>query len=40
MKVAKELRPTNLYNKTVFIETEIKDFLSYKEFGKIFENAF
>jgi len=40
MKVAKDLRPKNLYNKTVFIETEIKDFLSYKKFGNIFENAF
>ena len=40
MKVAKDLRPKNLYNKTVFIELEIKDFLSYKEFGKNFENAF
>ena len=40
MKVAKDLRPKDLYNKTVFIELEIKDFLSYKEFGNIFENAF
>ena len=40
IKVAKDLRPKHLYNKTVFIEVEIEDFLSYKEFGKKFELAF
>ena len=40
MKIAKNLRPKNLYYKTVFIELEIKDFFSYKKFGKRFKEAF
>ena len=40
MKVAKDLRPKNLYNKTVFIELDLEDFFSYKFFGKKFENAY
>ena len=40
MKVAKYMRPKELYNKTIFIELEMKDFYSYKNFGKLFEKAF
>ena len=40
MKVAKYIRPQNLYNKTVFIELEMKDFYSYINYGKLFENSF
>jgi len=32
MPVLKEMRPKELYNKTVFIELEIEDFYSYKNF--------
>ena len=40
MKIAKNLRPKNLHNKTVFIELEMKDFFSYKNYGKLFEKTF
>ena len=40
MKIAKNLRPKNLYNKTVFIEIEIHELFLYKNFGKKLKNAF
>ena len=40
MKIAKNLRPKNLYYKTVFIELEIIDFLSYKNYGSKFKETF
>lgn len=40
MKIAKNLRPKNLYNKTIFIEMEMKDFFSYQKYGKYFIKSF
>jgi hypothetical protein len=40
MKIAKNLRPKNLYNKTIFIEMEMKDFFSYQNYGKYFIKSF
>ena len=40
MKIAKNLRPKNLYNKTIFIEMEMKDFFSYFKYGKYFIKSF
>jgi hypothetical protein len=34
------MRPKYLYNKTIFISMEIKDFYSYKKFGKEFNESF
>ena len=36
----KEMRPKELFNKTVFIEVEIKDFYSYKNFYNDFRKSF
>jgi len=36
----KRMRPKHLLNKTIFIETEIEDFYSYKNFGKEFNESF
>ena len=36
----KAMRPKNLYNKTVFIEAEIEEFYSYKQFKHEFEKSF
>ena len=40
INIIKELRPKNLYYKTVFFEMEIKDFYSYKKFAKEFNESF
>ena len=40
MPYIKAMRPKNLYNKTVFIETEIEEFYSYKQFKHEFEKSF
>ena len=40
VNILKEMRPKHLLNKTVFIETEIEDFYSYKNFGKEFNKTF
>ena len=34
------MRPKYLHNKTIFIEMEIEDFYSYKNFGKEFNESF
>ena len=39
MPILKDLRPQELYNKTVFIELEIEDFYSYKKFYKDFNQS-
>ena len=39
MPILKDLRPKELYNKTVFIELEIEDFYSYKKFYKDFNQS-
>lgn len=36
----KEMRPKNLHNKTVFIEIEMKDFYTNRNFGKEFNETF
>ena len=36
----KKMRPKYLYNKTIFIAMEIKDFYSYKKFRKEFNESF
>jgi hypothetical protein len=40
INIIKEMRPKHLQNKTVFIQMEIKDFYSYKNFGKEFNTTF
>ena len=40
METLKEMRPKQLHYKTVFIELEIKDFFSYKNFYKEFNHSF
>jgi hypothetical protein len=40
INIIKEMRPKHLQNKTVFIQMEIKDFYSYKNFGKEFNKTF
>jgi len=40
INIIKKMRPKNLLNKTVFIQMEIKDFYSYKNFGKQFNESF
>jgi len=40
INLIKNMRPKNLYNKTVFIEIEMKDFYSNRTFGKEFEETF
>ena len=40
MPKLKQLRPKNLCHKTVFIESEIKNFYSYKKFFKEFNQSF
>ena len=40
MPILKDLRPKELYNKTVFIEFEIEEFYSYKKFYKDFNESF
>ena len=34
------MRPRNLHYKTIFIEMEMEDFYSYKNFGKEFNESF
>jgi hypothetical protein len=40
INIIKEMRPKYLLNKTIFIKMEIKDFYSYKKFGKEFNESF
>lgn len=40
INIIKEMRPTNLQNKTIFIEIEMKDFYSYRKYGKEFNESF
>ena len=40
MPTFKELRPKELYNKTVFIELEMEDFFAYKNFYNEFQESF
>ena len=40
MPILKDLRPKELYNKTVFIEFEIEEFYSFKKFYKDFNQSF
>ena len=40
MPAFKELRPKELYNKTVFIELEMEDFFAYKNFYNEFQESF
>ena len=40
MPAFKELRPKELYNKTVFIELEMEDFFVYKNFYNEFQESF
>ena len=40
INIIKEMRPKYLYNKTIFVQMEIKDFYSYKNFGKEFNESF
>jgi hypothetical protein len=40
INIIKEMRPKYLYNKTIFVQMEIKDFYSYKNFGKQFNESF
>lgn len=40
INIIKEMRPKYLHNKTIFIQMEIKDFYSYKSFGKEFNESF
>lgn len=40
LRIIKQLRPKTLHNKTKFIELEMKDFYSYKKYGKIFKNTY
>ena len=40
INLVKKMRPKNLHNKTIFIEMEIEDFYSYKNFGKEFNKSF
>ena len=40
INVIKRMRPRNLHYKTIFIEMEMEDFYSYKNFGKEFNESF
>ncbi len=40
MPTIKELRPKELHNKTVFIEVEMEEFYSYKNFYEFFKESF
>ena len=40
INIIKKMRPSNLQNKTIFIEMEMEDFYSYKNFRKEFNESF
>ena len=40
IKIIKRMRPRNLHYKTIFIEMEMEDFYSYKNFRKEFNESF
>lgn len=40
INIIKEMRPKYLHNKTIFVQMEIEDFYSYKNFGKEFNETF
>ena len=40
INILKEMRPKNLYYKTIFVEMEMEEFYSYKNFFKEFNESF